>query len=60
MPFVHIIVILLVVGVVLWAVQAMPAIDPTMKQIVRVIVILLAVLWVLGLAFPGVIPWRVR
>jgi hypothetical protein len=57
---IQIIVVLIVVGVVLWAIQAMPAIDPTMKQIIRVIIILLAVLWVLGLAFPGVIPWRMR
>ncbi len=57
---IQLIVVLLVVGVVLWAISAFPAIDPTMKQIIRVIVILVAVLYVINVFFPGVYGVRLR
>ncbi len=58
MDLIQIIVILLIVGVLLWAINAMPAIDPTMKQIIRIVVIVVAVLWVLGMFFPGLHNYR--
>jgi low temperature requirement protein LtrA len=60
MDLIQIIVILLVVGVLLWAVNAMPAIDPTMKQIIRIVVVVVAVLWLLGMFFPGLHNYRWR
>jgi len=38
------IIVLIVVGVVLWAVQQIPM-DPAIRNILRVVVILLVVLW---------------
>lgn len=60
MDLIQIIVILLVVGVLLWAVNAMPAIDPTMKQIIKILVVVVAVLWLLGMFFPGLHNYRWR
>lgn len=60
MDLIQIIVILIVVGVLLWAIQAMPAIDPTMKQIIRILVVVVAVLWLLGMFFPGLHSFRLR
>lgn len=57
MPFlIQIVIALLIVGVVLWAVQALPGIDPTIKQIIRVVVIVFVVIYMLYLlmgAFGG-------
>lgn len=50
-----IIVVLVIIGVVLWAVGQLP-IDLLMLQLIRVVVILFAVLWVLQAI--GVLPWR--
>ena len=47
MTLVDLIVVLVVVGVLLWAIQQFPAIDPTIKQIIRVLVVVFAVLYVL-------------
>lgn len=53
-----VIVALLVVGVLLWALNALPFIDPNMKQIVRVLVIVVVALWLLGvlLGYAPVLP----
>lgn len=58
MDIIQIIVILLVAGLLLWALNSWPAIDPTIKQIIRILVIVVAVLWVLGLFFPGLHNYR--
>ncbi len=38
---------LLIVGVILWALNQIPGIDPTIKAIIRVIVIVLASIWLI-------------
>jgi hypothetical protein len=54
-----IVITLVVVGLLLWAVQSLP-IDPTIANIIRVLVIVFAVLWVIG-ALTGYGPgWRWR
>ena len=41
-----IVLILIVAGVLLWAIMAMPAIDATIKQVIKIIVIVVVVIWV--------------
>ncbi|HYR45050.1 MAG TPA: Thivi_2564 family membrane protein [Terriglobia bacterium] len=50
-----VIVVLLVVGILLWAIQAMPWIDPGIKQAIRIIVIVIVVLWLIA-ALVGMVP----
>jgi hypothetical protein len=45
---INLIVALIVIGVLLWAVQSLPM-DPAIRQIIRVIVIVAVVLWVVGI-----------
>jgi hypothetical protein len=49
-----IVVVLLVVGVLLWGLGQLP-LDPTIKTIVRVVVIVIALLWVIARLFPNII-----
>lgn len=44
---VHVVVPLIVVGVLLWALEAVPGIDAGIKRIIRIIVIVCVVLWLL-------------
>lgn len=53
MDIIGILVIVLVVGLVLWAVSTLPM-DAQWKQIARVIIIVLGCLWLLGAT--GLIP----
>lgn len=41
--------ILLIVGLFLWAIGALPVIDTTIKQFIKIIVIVVAGLWVIGI-----------
>jgi hypothetical protein len=58
---VSIIIALIIVGVVLYLITLIPM-DATVKKIITVLVILLVVLWVVSLLFPGqvVLPSRLR
>lgn len=49
-----IVVVLLVVGVLLWGLGQLP-LDPTIKTIIRVVVIVIALLWVIARVFPNII-----
>lgn len=54
-----IVIALIVVGLLLWAAESLP-IDGTIKQIIRVVVIVFVVLWLLG-SVTGYVPgvhWR--
>jgi type IV secretory pathway TrbL component len=53
MPFIQIIAVLIVVGLLLWAVGEIPM-DGTIKRILRVLVIVAVVLWLMS-AF-GILP----
>ena len=44
-----IVVVLLVAGVLLWAVGAMPWIDGDIKQAVKILVIVVVAIWIIGL-----------
>ena len=49
-PFLlQLIVVLLIAGVLLWALTQFPAIDPTIKQIVKVIIIVIVAIWAIWL-----------
>jgi len=57
---VSIVVTLLIVGLLLWAIDAMPWINADVKRMIHILVIVIAVLWLIGVIFPGVSPLRVR
>jgi hypothetical protein len=60
MGLIHLVVILLVVGVVLWLVETAPFVSATMKPIIRWVIVAVVVLWLVSL-FVGDIPLpRVR
>lgn len=52
MPLINLVVVLIVVGVLLWLVNTYIPMDPKIKQVLNVVVIIAVVLWVLG-AFLG-------
>ncbi len=59
MSLIGIVIVLLVVGVLLWAVQQLPFIDATVKKIIWVLVIVVVAIWLLNLLVPGVLDVRV-
>lgn len=46
---IQIVVTLIVLGVLLWVVESLIPMDPTIKRVIHVVVVLIAVLWILGL-----------
>lgn len=50
-----VVVILLIVGVLLWAIQAMPWIDADMKHVIKILVVVIVALYLIGL-LAGAIP----
>jgi hypothetical protein len=50
-----IVVVLLVVGILLWGLNALPGVDPTIKQIIRVVLIVIALLWIVARVFPAIV-----
>ncbi len=48
-----VILVLIVVGVLLWAVNSIIPMDAKIKQILNVVVVVMVVLWLLGVFFPG-------
>jgi hypothetical protein len=55
MGLIHLVVILLVVGVLVWLVEQAPFVSATVKPIIRWVIIAVVVLWLLSL-FVGDIP----
>jgi len=49
---IYLIVTLLVVGLLLWAVDAMPWVNADVKKMIHILVIVMAVLWLIGIFFP--------
>jgi hypothetical protein len=49
----QILVALILLGFLLWLVQQLPFLDPTMKKIICAVVILIVVLWLLTAFFPA-------
>ena len=59
MSLLSLVVALIVIGLLLWVVESLLPIDPTIKRIIHVVVILFVVLWLLSLFFPALdIPLR--
>lgn len=58
MPIIQVIVVLIVVGFLLWLLSFLPM-DAKIKGILNAVVILLVVLWILGLFFPGFTSFRI-
>ena len=55
MPFpgglLYLVLVLLIAGVLLWAISALPAIDPTIKQFIRIILIVIVAIYVIYFLF---------
>lgn len=51
MPLLQVVGILLLVGVLLWAVMAAPFIDAGIKKLIQIVVVVVAAVWVIGLFF---------
>lgn len=49
MSLIAVILVLIAVGVLLWAVKAIPYIDPSMKTVITVVSIVAVVLWIASL-----------
>jgi hypothetical protein len=58
MPLLQLIVVLIVIGVLLYVVESLLPIDPAIKNIIRIIILLAVVLWLLSLV--GLIPGNMR
>lgn len=52
MPIVSVLIVILIIGVLVWAIEYIPWIDPTFKQIVRVVAVIGTVIWLLSLFLP--------
>lgn len=48
MPLVNLIITLVVVGVLLWLINAYIPMEPTIKKILNVVVIIIVILWLLS------------
>lgn len=56
MPLIHVVMILVAIGVLLWLVNSFIPMDPKIKNILNVVVIIVVVLWLLGLFLGGYGP----
>ena len=54
MSLISVVVVLIVIGMVLWAVNHWLPIDPKFKTIINVVVIVFVALWLLRLFVPGI------
>lgn len=52
MPLLSFIIVILVVGVLVWAIDYIPWIDPTFKQIAKVVAVIATVIWILSFFLP--------
>jgi hypothetical protein len=57
MPLIQLIVLLVVVGLVLWLVETQIPMDPTIKTIIRIVIVLAVIIWLLSLV--GLLPARI-
>jgi hypothetical protein len=55
MSLINLVIVLIVVGVLLWLVNAYIPMDPKIKQILNVVVVIAVVLWILAI-FVGPLP----
>jgi hypothetical protein len=50
---ISLVITVLVLGVLWWAIDALPGIDPTFKQIAKIILVVATVIYLLTAFFPG-------
>lgn len=55
MDLITLVIVLIVVGVILWAVNTLIPMDPKIKTIINALVVIVVLLWILSL-FIGTIP----
>jgi len=53
MTLLHVVVVLIVVGVLLWLANTYLPMDPKIKTILNAVVVIVVVLWLLSVFFPG-------
>ena len=53
MPLISVVILLIIVGVLLWLANTYIPMDPKIKTIMNVVVVIVVVLWVLSLFFPS-------
>ena len=53
MDLIQLVIVLIVIGVLLWAVNSYIPMDAKIKQILNVVVVLVVVLWLLSLFIPS-------
>ena len=51
MSLIHLVIVLIIVGILLWLVNYIPYIDAKIKQIINVVVIVATLLWLLSILF---------
>jgi hypothetical protein len=60
MSLIHLVIVLIIVGVLLWVVNNQIPMDSTIKKIINVVVVLVVVLWLLEVfGVFGTVPLRV-
>jgi hypothetical protein len=57
MPLISLIIVLIVIGLLLYLVESVLPIDPQIKLVIRVVVVIAVILWLLSLV--GVVPREV-
>jgi len=57
MPLIQLIVVLVVIGLILYLVETLLPIDPGIKQVIRIVVVIAVILWLLSLV--GLLPQRI-
>jgi hypothetical protein len=58
MPLISLILVLIVIGLLLYLVESVLPIDPQIKLVIRVLILLAVIVWLLSLV--GLIPREVR
>ena len=53
MTLIHVVLVLIVIGVLLWLVNSIIPMDPKIRQILNAVVIIAVVFWLLALFIPG-------
>ena len=59
MGLLELVLVLVVVGVILWAVNSFVPMDSKIKQILNIVVVIAVILWLLTVFMPGVGNFRV-
>lgn len=47
MPIIQLLIVLIIIGVILWAVETLIPLDPTVKRLIQVVVVVAVLIWML-------------